>query len=67
MEFRLTFLILLPLGLAAAAVYAYGIRPAWKRVIERCEDLDDRDACGKAQREAAERELRDELQGDEPR
>lgn len=57
MELQLTFLILIPLGLAAAAVYRYGIRPAWRRAVERCETLDDRDAESQAQREAAEREL----------
>lgn len=62
MELRLTLLTLVPLGLAAAAVYAYGIRPAWKRAVERCADLDADDARERAQREAAEREL----QGDVP-
>lgn len=58
MEFTLSLLILIPLGLAAAAVYAFGVRPAWRRTVARCADLDREDAQDRAGREAAERELK---------
>ena len=57
MEFRIAFLILLPLGLAAAAILRYAILPGWRRTVERCETMDARDAEARAQREEAEREL----------
>lgn len=57
MEFRLTILILLPLGLMAAALYAYVLRPFWRRAIDHCETLDRQDAQEAKLREEAEREL----------
>ena len=57
MEFRLTLLILLPLGLAAAALYAFALRPMWAKTVSRLQDLDSADAEAKRLREEAEREL----------
>ena len=62
MELRLTFLILLPLGLAAVALYFLVLRPTWARTVERCRTLDVEDAKAEEMRQEAERELR----GDTP-
>ncbi len=59
MEFRLTFLILLPLGLTAAALYAFALRPMWAKTVSRLQDLDAADAAEKRAREEAERELQE--------
>lgn len=60
MEFRLTVLILLPIGLLAAALYLYLLRPMWARTVNRLQDLDTADAEAKKQREEAERELQED-------
>lgn len=57
MDLRLTALILLPLGLAATALYVFLLRPFWARTVDRCQTLDAEDAREKALREEAEREL----------
>lgn len=57
MELQLTLLILLPIGLVAAAIYAFILRPSWARAIERLETLDKMDAEERRLREEAEREL----------
>lgn len=57
MELRLTILILLPLGLTAAALYLFLLRPAWARTVDRLQNLDAEDAKERALREEAEREL----------
>jgi len=60
MELRLTVLILLPIGLAAAAIYLYLLRPMWARTVRRLEDLDTADQESQKQREEAERELQED-------
>jgi len=59
MEFRLTFLILLPIGLAAAALYAFVLRPMWAKTVDRLQDLDAADAEAERLRQEAERELQE--------
>ena len=58
MESRIAFLILLPAGLLAGAIFRFAILPGWRRAVERCETADARDLRTKAEEEEAERELR---------
>ena len=58
MESRVAFLILLPLGLLAGALFRFVLLPGWRRAVDRCETADARDLRTKAEREEAERELR---------
>ncbi len=61
MELHLTFLILLPLGLLAGALYLFALRPLWARAVERCESLDAEDAKAAKMRQEAERELHGDI------
>ena len=59
MEFNLTILFLIPIGLVAGLAYAYILRPNWSKTVNRLQDLDTKEAEEKRLRDEAERELRE--------